>query len=482
MEEWMSVCLQAEVEGVDFGDKRLNRRLSKVISELGESPSLSIPSATSGRAEMEAAYRLFDNDKVTPEKILEPHFHASRQRIAERDFVLLVQDTSELVLTRPNQQVAGAGPMDSESRRGAFLHPLKAFDSRGIPLGTVWQKTWTRESLNSQLSKNERSRKRSQTPIEAKESIRWLEGIRKAREVAQDCPGTTCVCVGDSEADIYESFIEPRDFTTPTGEHGQLHLLIRARQRRATQASSDWFELLRREECLYETTVDVSPRSPQKIAPSKARKRNLPRTARIAELEVRARSVTLRPPYRPDRKLPSTQINLVLVEETAAPEGCEPICWLLATTLPIEHLTEIRKIVESYCLRWQIEIFFRTIKSGCRIQQRYFETLDRVLNCVAVYSIVAWRVMYLCRLGRECPEMSCEVVFEPCEWKAVYKVTKRKDPPEEPPTLNEIVRMVAMLGGYVDRKKTQPGTQTLWIGLQRLRDLALGWQTFQKHF
>lgn len=477
----MSVSLEAEVEGVDLGDQRLNRRLSKVITELGKSPTLSIPAATQGRAEMEAAYRFFDNPKVTPEKILEPHFEATRRRIAQRGFVLLTQDTSELVLTRPNEQVIGAGPMDSEARRGAFFHPLMAFADDGIPLGIVWQKIWARKSLHNNLTKKQRSQKRSQTPIQQKESIRWIEGIREAREVARTCPETTCVCVCDSEADIYEAFIEPRKFVSDSGHEGELHLLIRARQRRATQQNGDWFELLRGEACLYEGTAEVSPRSPQKIAPAKARKRNLPRTARIAQLEVRVKRVQLRPPYRPGKQLQPTSVNLVLVEEVNTPQGAEPICWLLATTLPIDTNEQVKKVVDSYCLRWQIEIFFRTVKSGCKIQQRYFETLDRLLNCVAVYSIVAWRVMYLCRMGRECPDMSCEVVFEPCEWKAVYKIFKREDPPKEPPTLNTIVRMVAVLGGFVDRKKNHPGTQTLWIGLQRLRDLAAAWSAFNKH-
>lgn len=476
----MSLGLSSEVEHVDLGDKRLDRRLSRVVKELGESPTLSIPSATQGRAEMEAAYRLFDNPKVTPEKILKPHIAATRRRIAERDYVLLVQDTSELDLTRPNQQVDGAGPMDHESRRGAFFHPLMAFDGDGIPLGLAWQKIWTRDSLNSHLSKKERSTKRTHTPIQEKESIRWIEGIRQAREVAQSSPETTCVCVGDSEADIYESFVEPRTFETSEGSQGELHLLIRARQRRATEETGDWFALLREQPCLYQSSIEVSPRSPQKIAPAKARKRNLPRTARIAQLEVRTKRVTLRPPYRPGQQLPATDINLVLIEETDAPQGCEPICWLLATTLPIETPEQVKTIVDSYCLRWQIEIFFRTIKSGCRIQERYFEKLYRLLNCVAVYSIAAWRVMYLCRMGRECPDMSCEVIFEPCEWKAVYKIMKKKEPPQEPPPLNDIVRMVAVLGGFVDRRKSQPGTQTLWIGLQRLRDLANAWNAFKR--
>jgi hypothetical protein len=150
----------------------------------------------------------------------------------------------------------------------------------------------------------------------------------------------------------------------------------------------------------------------------------------------------------------------------------------LVTTLPIDDPEQVRTIVQSYCIRWQIEIYFRTIKSGCRIEERQFETLDRLMNCVAVYSIIAWRIMYLCRLGRECPDLDCEVVLEPSEWKAVYATVKRMDPPSTPPRLNEIIRMIASMGGYVNRKSTEPGPQTLWVGLQRVHDLSTAWQAF----
>ena len=116
--------------------------------------------------------------------------------------------------------------MDLESRRGAFFHPLVAFDSSGVPLGTVWQKTWAREKIETSLTKKERIKKRKQTPIAEKESIRWVEGIRAAREVAEACPQTTCVCMGDSEADIYEMFSEPRKLLST--KQGEVHLLIRA--------------------------------------------------------------------------------------------------------------------------------------------------------------------------------------------------------------------------------------------------------------
>ena len=473
----MAVALVDEVRNADLGDKRLNRRLGKLVEELGAKPNLSIPAATRARKEMEAAYRFFDNDKVSPEKILRPHIDATHERISQTDLVLLVQDTTELDLTRPNQQVEGAGPMDCEARRGAFVHPLMAFDAEGLPLGTVWQKCWVREEIETTLSKAEKCRKRQKTPIEEKESMRWLEALRAAREVAAACPQTVCVCVGDSEADIYELFSEPRaaNSAEAAATPAEVQLLVRACQTRST-SKSNWLAEVRDTPCLYSGIVNVSSRK-SKISVGKS-KREQSRDARVAEVEVRATTVMLRPPPRHDRKLPQVTVNVVLVEEADPPCGCEPIQWLLVTTLPIVDPEQVQRIVRSYCLRWQIEIYFKTLKTGCRVEGRQFEQLDRVLNCVALYSIIAWRVMYLCRLGRECPDLDCEVVFEPSEWRSVYTLVKQEPLPSSPPRLNEMIRMIASLGGYVLRKSTHPGPQTLWIGLQRVHDLSTAWETF----
>ena len=150
----MSVSLKDEVLGAAFGDHRLTKRLGRVIEELGAKPTMSVPAATRGRAEMEAAYRFFDNDKVSPEKILQPHIEATRERISQAEIVLLVQDTTDIDLTRPNQQVKGAGPMEYDTRRGVFFHPLLAFNSHGLPLGVAWQKSWTRSSSMSWSSRS----------------------------------------------------------------------------------------------------------------------------------------------------------------------------------------------------------------------------------------------------------------------------------------------------------------------------------------
>ncbi len=468
----MSVSLKDEVREAALGDQRLTKRLGKVIEQLGAKPTMSVPAATRGRAEMEAAYRFFDNDKVSPEKILQPHIEATRERISQAEIALLVQDTTDIDLTRPNQQVNGAGPLEYDTRRGVFFHPLLAFNSHGLPLGLVWKKSWTRNKIKKKRTKKERDDWHRKTPIEGKESFRWIEGMRAARDIAEACPRTTCVCIADSDADVYELFCESRSTS-----RGEMHFLVRACQNRITRAPhTNLLDATRGTPCLFQCSVNVRARTAKLV--TETRKRQETRGARIAELEVRATTVTMRPPYRQGRKLSEVTLNVVLAEEPNPPDGAIPIQWLLVTTLPIDNLEQVQQIVSYYSIRWQIEIYFRTLKSGCRIENRQFETLDRLLNCLAVYSIIAWKIMYLCHLGRECPDLDCEIIFEPSEWKSVYMTVRQQDPPSTPPSLNEMIRIIASLGGYVIRRSTQPGTQTLWFGLQRVHDLSTAWETF----
>jgi transposase-like protein/transposase Tn5 family protein/DDE family transposase len=459
-----------EVAGVDLGDTRLDDRLVKLLSALGSRPNLSIPAACCGRAEIKAAYRFFDNDKSTFEKVIEPHVARTKIRMAEQEVALLVQDTTELDLTRPEQEVKGTGELDG-ARRGVLLHEMQAFTPEGIPLGTAWAEVLNRTEGVSHASPAEKGRARKHTPIEEKESMRWLTGVREARKIAQELPDVRCVCIADSEADIYEVFAEPR------GEP-PVHWLIRACQDRALDGGAA--QLLRDEvlatRSRYKVKLLIRGRQAKTAVEDRARRQN--RETRKATVEVRAARVTLRPPYRPDRKLPPVTVNVVLVREPNPPPGETPVEWILVTTLPIDTLEQVRTIVEYYCARWCIEILFRTLKSGCRIEQRRFEHIERLLPCLGVYLIVAWRTLFVCRMGRSCPDLECEAIFEPSEWKAVWMAVKRTPPPKQVPKLSEIVHLVATLGGYIERPKSEPGTQTLWIGLQRMYDLALAWDTF----
>jgi hypothetical protein len=164
-----------EMKSADLEDKRLNERLCKVLSALGERPTASIPAACGGLDEMTAAHRFFDNEKVTCERILAPHAERTLERIAAHPVVLLVQDTTELDFTRPQQQMTGAGSLDGSDRCGALLHPLVAFTPDGTPLGTCWATMWTREKPAAE-TRAEKQRRRRVTPIDEKESRRWIDG------------------------------------------------------------------------------------------------------------------------------------------------------------------------------------------------------------------------------------------------------------------------------------------------------------------
>ena len=209
------------------------------------------------------------------------------------------------------------------------------------------------------------------------------------------------------------------------------------------------------------------------------RKRNQPRSARTAVLTIRATRVTLKGPYRPGGKLADLEINAVLVRETAPPSGEEPIEWLLLTSLPINTWKKVCLVIDYYCCRWQIEIYFRVLKSGCRVEELQLETAERFKPCLALYMIVAWRVMYVMMLGRECPEMSCDRVFSEDEWKSVYTVVCRKPAPKAAPTLEKMIYLIASLGGHLGRScDGPPGPKQMWIGMQRMTDLARAWRTF----
>jgi hypothetical protein len=465
-----------EMKTAKLNDKRLNRRLSEVLSQLAARPTASIPAACGGRAEVVAAYRFCKNKKTSFQAVLQPHREATRQRMAAQPVVILPQDTTEVDLTRPEQQVTGAGPLDGNSRRGALLHLLYAFTPDGTPLGAVHAVAWVREeeAVCAGLSRAERAA----IPIEDKESHRWVVTLQQAREEAQHCPTTQLVCVADSEADIYEVLAEA------TREARPIEWIVRACQNRALLCESGGSlgekhlrERVLQEPVLFGKTIHVRGRK-AKVA-CETRGRRQPRESREAEVVVRAVRVTLRPPSRPDRKLPPVTVNVVLVSEVNPPAGDEPVEWLLLTSLPIDTAEQVVQILQYYSVRWMIEVFFRVLKTGCRVEERLFEHVDRLLTCLAIYLIVAWRTLYVCRLGRSCPEISCEAVFEPAEWKSVWKVVRREDPPVEPPALGLFVRMVAQLGGYVNRKRDDPpGPQTVWIGLQRMHDFATCWQLF----
>jgi IS4 transposase len=460
MEDWVT----NETNGSNFGDKRINERYSIVLDELGKKPEISIPASSKGLKETIGAYRFFDNEKVTLEKILEPHVNATIERMRSHPVVLLVQDTTELDYSG-QKQLKGAGPLTYKDRRGFLNHPTIAITPDKLALGVICTEIWSRPW---EEAKKEDRRKR---PINEKESRIWIESYQRSCEIASLAEETQIINISDREGDIYELFMEYHDHPLqPKSE-----LIVRAAQnRRLLEKEADdnkryakiW-DKLKQAEKLGKIEFFIGKQENES-------KRKVVQTLRSA-------TVILKAPERTGIKVPHLEINAVLAIEENPPEGKEAVEWLILTTLNVKTFTESVKVIEYYLCRWQIEIYFKVLKSGCKIERLQFEEADRLKRCLLIYMIIAWRILYVTMIGRSYPGISCEVVFEPEEWKAVYIVVEQEQPPKEPPKLSEMITLVASLGGYLGRKNDlPPGPKTIWVGLQRAKDFVIAMNA-QKH-
>lgn len=170
----------------------------------------------------------------------------------------------------------------------------------------------------------------------------------------------------------------------------------------------------------------------------------------------------------------------MLASETHAPEGIEPLEWMLLSTLPVTTVEEAIEKLDWYAKRWGVEIFHKVIESGCRIEERQLAEVPRLENCLAIDLVAAWRIFHLTILGRQDPEQPCTVFLEDHEWKALIAFREGVEAiPAKPPSLREATRRVADLGGFLGRKGDgEPGVKSLWLGLERLDTIAFAWRAF----
>lgn len=475
-----------EFKFVNFGDRRLNQRLETCVT-LAAGMGESTPDRSKSVAALKATYRFADNPKVTMHEIFASHNEATIERCTQQECVYFIQDTTESDLTKPTRQVAGVGPLGTDKRQGFFYHPLYAITKDGLPLGVVDQIVWTRDPHSLDITKEERQANRKRACFEEKESCRWLEMMQSAEQIARQMPHVKCVMVADSEADITQLFCEANELPK------NYHFIIRQCHAHCITAAFDSHaqnslsinsldDALSQAVCRGTRVVAIGGREESVLPDDKKRQRKQPRISRKAVLEIRAISVTIAGPRcAGGGTLPPVTINVVEARETNPPEGEVPVRWILFTSLPIETLSDLFQVLDGYCLRWGIELFFKTLKSGLKIEDMKYETLKRYLVVFAMLTVVAWRVEYLKGATRSDPESSCEKYFSRQEWTAIMAFLRRPIDPQAPPRMHEFMLAVAQLGGYI-RKKSQgpPGSKTIWRGMARFETIVQAFAVFNE--
>jgi len=453
----MSAWIKAELAECQMHDARHTKRLARLLDRLSARPVSSIPTACHGWAETVAAYRFLDNSDIGVQEILSGHTHATLERIRTQEVVLLVPDTTFLNYGT-TQPKAGMGTVKIKTREEYLLHPTVAFTPERVNLGVVGMKVWQRPEQPV-------AQQRKSKPIEEKERYRWLEGYQDACKVKQACPTTLVINLADREGDIQEWFVDAM-----RREPAQrAECIIRAKCNRCLAPGAAqrylWAEM-QQTPALGTLTIELA-RQPE-------------RPPRPVTLSITAKLVTFQGARRPGGKLPPVTISAGYAQESSPPHGEEPIEWLLLTSLPVAAFPHACTVVQWYRCRWEIELFFRVLKQGCTIEQLRVQTEQRLLNALAMYVIVAWRIHTITMAGRAYPEGSCEVVFEPQEWSTLYTIQYHCHPPPIPPPLREMVRSLAQLGGFLARQGDgEPGIKAIWQGYQRLHEFIYAIDTYR---
>jgi hypothetical protein len=438
---------EEEFGTVRLYDKRLKERLYSIAQDFYGQPQAGIPEACGCKARTMGAYRLFHNPKVTMDVVLNAHKEATLERIKQQRIVLAPQDTTTLTYTT-HPMTQGLGPVNTadDEAIGLLLHDTMAFTEEGTPLGLLDAQCWARDPQD----RGKRYR-RHDLPIEQKESMKWLRSFRKVAELQKLCPQTLLVSIGDRESDLYELFVEA------VKDPGGPGLLVRAEKSRNRKVEEQFlWDFMLQQDVAGSLKIHVPRRGSCK--------------ARDAWVDLRYAQVEVKAPRRSGSVLP-VRVWAVYVLEQVSDETMDcSIEWMLLTTVEVKTFEDARKRVEWYSGRWGIEVYHRTLKSGCRIKDRQLGTADRLETCLGIDMVVAWRIYHLTMLGRETPELPCTVFFKDIEWKALCcYVKKTPKVPQKPPSLREAMFMVGAIGGHLGRKSDGfPGTQTLWRGLQRL--------------
>jgi hypothetical protein len=461
MDEGSDAWFDRELAGCSFADERLNKRLRKLLAQIGSAMGQSIPLVCQDWANTKAAYRFFSNNRVSEADILAGHFQSTRDRTVATDGpVLVLHDTTEFSYQRENADAIGitksinsgrdkAGRLRSHTVCGILMHSSLAVTREGLPLGLAAVKFWTRKKFKGTAALKKKINP-TRVPIEKKESIRWLENVQQSTQLLGN--PARCVHIGDRESDIYELFCAARQAGT--------HFLIRTCVDRLAGDG---------DHTIADEMEEVAVKGLHRID---VRDNN--GDPDEAVLEIRYRKIRVLPPIGKQKRYPALTLTVIHAEERGTPKNRKKIEWKLITDLPVASRADAIEKLEWYALRWKIEVFHKILKSGCKAEESKLRTAQRLANLVAVFCILSWRVFWMTMLNRSSPDALPTLALTATEIAMLDRLVNDK-PKTRGKTLSHYLTKIARLGGYLARANDPPpGNTVMWRGLSRLTDIMLG--------
>jgi hypothetical protein len=456
--EHAAAVLSADFGNCHFPDARLGRRFQKLVRQLESRLGQSIPLACQDWNNTKAAYRFLANGRVGEQAILSGHFQATRDRVAAMDGpILILHDTTEFVYYGESAQSLGIlnkgfkGRAESYAIRGVLMHSSLAVTTEGLPLGLTAIKFWSRSKFKG-TNALKRSVNPTRVPIEEKESIRWLENLKQSTELLGDAQ--RCVHIGDRESDIYELFC--------TAEQSGTKFLVRTCVDRLAGDGDH--------------TISAAMKNAKVKATCRIPIRDAKGVVSDATVDIRYQQLQVQPPIGKQKRYPSLTLTVIYAQERTKPQGREKIDWKLITNLSIRSRKDALEKLTWYAMRWKIETFHKILKSGCKAEASKLRTAERIVNLIAVFCILSWRIFWMTMVNRVAPMISPTIALTAVEMRVLdLLIHDRTAGKRTRATLTSYLTKIARLGGYLARAKDPPpGNAVMWRGVSRLTDIELG--------
>jgi hypothetical protein len=443
----------------ELRDVRHVKRLIRMATGAASQPAGKVTEVFSDLASREGAFRFLESKEIEERDLR----HAVRNATLDRcgrtgDRVVIVPvDATTISLTERTAQ-KGFGQVGVWSARGRGLHVMSALalTTAGVPIGLCEQRWWTRDAPPT---KRHELRK-----FADRETVHWVHVLCDVQDAfAWHRSGVRPWFQLDRGADFWQVLM--------LAVRGGMLCTVRSVERRHVEAGPGKFRFIwqavQSGPVVGYVDVEVPARGNQ--------------PARRARLTVRAQpiSVRLRIARRKDEYV---TLNAVHVREVLDDKSRveTPLDWRLLTTASIASFDDVRTVIANYALRWRIEDFHRGWKSGiCNVETSQLRQRSTFIKWATILATVAARALRLTHAARKTPEVAATTEFSANEIDAVLILKKkgRYRPDEKPPTLGQLVRWIADLGGYTGKSSGgPPGQIVIGRGLARIRSLVEGLQ------